>query len=675
MVDPITFPQNPDTQIPPYEFSPESEPLKSNNKVYYRWEVDGLHGVWRALGMEGEPIEEIPDSVTLKTPEILYPPKGAANEDYNARSKNIISKTFIELGGTPKAPKDYSYQKIVWGNDKFVVSSRQNASDSFMYSQQDISLPWKQAGGASDYNFYGLAYSPVENRYLAVNPAGQFRLYFSEESPVSFQRAADALTNGGWTSVCWGDGKWVGVGLNSFFYSTGPLDERNSTKAYRDPTTFSNAGWDSIIYANNRYVAVTSSGPTYNRTDSIMYSDTALSGSWKAVSLTSGYWMDLAYGNNTFVSVSYGGTKRIAYSTNNAKSWTAIKAPGDSGWQSVTYGDDKFVAVARTGTNRVMYSYDGINDWTLVSVPEGSWMSVTYGGGYFCAVSNTDPNRIMYSKDGINWDDSKKNLEVILNGSQTLNHATGDDLGMTIDQTFKMGDKVTSDDSSVTGTLIDDADRFGPKMEITNLVGDWTTANFVYNTETKTSYGPDADTLQFVASIPDTVSGSVTNWGAATWSVSKNSDMSDPMVAQKAIAPGSEQILEPSERGDIVLEPDTQYYATVQYSSGLPISDSEVSERTDFETKPTGARTGDTNIKYYDAQNDKLVSIRDIIGRFGDHPQNIDIKKYGIYELTEQPQYEIEKFVREGNKYKPIIDYGNVSKRLTEELNRLESNQ
>ena len=81
------------------------------------------------------------------------------------------------------------------------------------------------------------------------------------------------------------------------------------------------------------------------------------------------------------------------------------------------------------------------------------------------------------------------------------------------------------------------------------------------------------------------------------------------------------------------------------------------------------------NIQYYDVKNKTTIDTKGIIGRFGDHPQNIDLNKYGIFELTEQPEYEIEKFVREGNKYKPIIDYGTVSKRLTEELERLESSQ
>ena len=144
-------------------------------------------------------------------------------------------------------------------------------------------------------------------------------------------------------------------------------------------------------------------------------------------------------------------------------------------------------------------------------------------------------------------------VKLIINGSQSLDHLTGEDLGMSIDQTFKKGDKVTSDNPATTGTLLEDADKTGPSMELTDVVGDWSVAKFVYNTETKTSYGPDADAVQFIGSTPDTVSGSVTNWGAATWSVSKNSDMSDPMVTQKAIAPGSNQTLDPLERGEIVL--------------------------------------------------------------------------------------------------------------------------
>jgi hypothetical protein len=130
-------------------------------------------------------------------------------------------------------------------------------------------------------------------------------------------------------------------------------------------------------------------------------------------------------------------------------SWTAVAAETNS-WQSVTYGGDKFVAVSSDGTNRVMWSYTGTgvpatqltfaddtglaaidsgdavvqnsggtpvtSAITNVTALSGAWTSqslgdplmtvpsaIAYGVDKFIVVADRSGNYPRWSADGINW--------------------------------------------------------------------------------------------------------------------------------------------------------------------------------------------------------------------------------------------------------------------------------
>jgi len=110
----------------------------------------------------------------------------------------------------------------------------------------------------------------------------------------------------------------------------------------------------------------------------------------------------LQAGNNVTLSES-GSTITFAVDDTVGIIWAARSAAEANKWMDVCYGNGTFVAVAISGTNRVMVSTDGIN-WTAVPVTTGEWEAVAYGNGMFVAVgSDSAGDNIMVSPNGYNW--------------------------------------------------------------------------------------------------------------------------------------------------------------------------------------------------------------------------------------------------------------------------------
>ena len=112
-------------------------------------------------------------------------------------------------------------------------------------------------------------------------------------------------------------------------------------------------------------------------------------------------YYEVAYGNKQFVTVSYSGSKQVAYSGDGIN-WKSTNSATQNGWTSVYYGD-KWVAVSAASSNRAMYSTDGITWTSATNAPLSNWYSVTYGNGRYVAVAFGGPQRVMYSDDGVNW--------------------------------------------------------------------------------------------------------------------------------------------------------------------------------------------------------------------------------------------------------------------------------
>jgi hypothetical protein len=198
-------------------------------------------------------------------------------------------------------------------------------------------------------------------------------------------------TSANWTSVCYGDGKFVAVShySNIAAYSTDGINWTQSALP-------SSEKWESVCYGNGKYVAVANgSNISAYSTDGINWTQSALP--------SSKWWRSVCYGNGKYVAVA-NGSNISAYSTDGIN-WTQSALPLSKNWNSVCYGDGKFVAVVASSSNNIVaYSTDGIN-WTQSTLPiTANLYSVCYGDGKYVAVASNS-NIVAYSTDGINWTD------------------------------------------------------------------------------------------------------------------------------------------------------------------------------------------------------------------------------------------------------------------------------
>lgn len=153
------------------------------------------------------------------------------------------------------------------------------------------------------------------------------------------------------------------------------------------------------------YVAVAVTG-----TNRIMTSTDA--STWTAVAAPEALqWRSVAYGNGTFVALSYDQdpANPYMYSTDLGATWTAASKNGASSLYGarVRFVNNQFVALYDNGTQRVQTSTDGIT-WTSVTTNFNSYApyDITYvSGTYYVVVTdnNISRARILTSTDLTTW--------------------------------------------------------------------------------------------------------------------------------------------------------------------------------------------------------------------------------------------------------------------------------
>jgi len=209
-----------------------------------------------------------------------------------------------------------------------------------------------------------------------------------------------AAANSQWQSAAYGNGIFVAVAPQ--------VTPRVSTSV--DGSTWTGVTlsgplatrlWQSVWFANDRFIVfsnpldLSDTGATMSSTDGI---------NWTPGTVPAGsQWYSVAYGNSTYVAISYSGSNAVMTSTDGV-TWTAGTAYA-SNYRAVTFGNGRFVAVgAGGGGGRVITSTDGIS-WTLQgAAPANDWKSITYGEDLFVAVSaDGAPTQVSTSPDGVTW--------------------------------------------------------------------------------------------------------------------------------------------------------------------------------------------------------------------------------------------------------------------------------
>ena len=170
-----------------------------------------------------------------------------------------------------------------------------------------------------------------------------------------------------------------------------------------------NGGWVDMVYGNNTWVLI-------SRTGNVLYS-VSEGATWlrsELPTLGNGeFYTSIAYANGTFVAV--GTSSKSAYSTNNASSWTEVDQTIDNDeWVHLAAGGNTFVAIAGS-SHAIKYSNDNGASWTEGSIDTSgdstinNWRQVVFGNGRFVAISS-DLRTSAFSFNGITWYNS--NLQV-----------------------------------------------------------------------------------------------------------------------------------------------------------------------------------------------------------------------------------------------------------------------
>ena len=258
-------------------------------------------------------------------------------------------------------------------------------------------------------NFYGIEndvdeflvpYRDLDGKFVAISGGSDNSKYFAYSTDgINWTEGTISDTSRTWTSVCYGNGKFVAITWNSnyFAYSTDGITWTEGT------ISDTSRNWHSVCYGNGKFVAVADS------TNIFAYSTDGMNWTEGTISSTSRDWYSVCYGNGKFITIDRRYKSNIFAYSMDGINWTETMISETSinkSWRVICYGNDKFVAIGQQGY--FAYSTDGIT-WTegTIGSTKRNWQSVCYGNGKFVTVA-TDIRTIKgtyfaYSYDGITW--------------------------------------------------------------------------------------------------------------------------------------------------------------------------------------------------------------------------------------------------------------------------------
>lgn len=241
-----------------------------------------------------------------------------------------------------------------------------------------------------------------------------------------------------WTSVTYGNGRYVAIAANTTTaaYSTDGV----SWSTTELPTS---CYWKKIIYGDKFvavgastgftggaiYVAYSTDGTTWAmktppnssslRSPSVAYGKRISDYEYVLTTVTNGTWWTSSdgitweqAGTNRYsnvINIVCGNNRFIEFQNSNANTgayydagWNVFTLPSSENWNLAVYGSDKFVALPTNSTNQAAYSVDGIT-WTGTTMPiTANWSALGYGSNKFVAFAS-NKNQMAYSSDGITW--------------------------------------------------------------------------------------------------------------------------------------------------------------------------------------------------------------------------------------------------------------------------------
>ena len=305
---------------------------------------------------------------------------------------------------------------LAYGNGKFVALS----SDGYLESTS--------SGGDRSWTAFGslvgisswkaLAYG--SGKFVALSSDGYIATKTDNGNWTTPTQNANLVSHT-WTSLAYGNNKFVAISSNGYISTS--VDGENWSIATPD-NGLDNKNWCVIAYGYNRFIAISSIGySSANVTGAqkgVIYVPSGLIDTYKSNNksnnpndfiqatqnsnlATQSNWRGLAYGNNTFVAVSYGSSSGSYFSTStDGINWSipfVISIIYKE--NAITFGNNIFVCITTDG--KVMRSNDGLG-WNIITgTPLGNydWNGLTYGNGKFVAIGTF--GYVSTSTDGETW--------------------------------------------------------------------------------------------------------------------------------------------------------------------------------------------------------------------------------------------------------------------------------
>lgn len=222
-------------------------------------------------------------------------------------------------------PSTQSWQKIVYGNNRFVI-----VSGTVLCYSTTGGASWATSNvaggvGINTNMIYGGGY------FATINAAST--LMYTSADAITW--ASTSLPSGTWVGIAYGNSTWVIItNSTTCAYSRGTITAPTWTTRTLAATP------SYIAFGNGRFVTITSGSTAVNySTDGI---------TWLTATLPqSQAWNKLIFGKNLFVASVSGSTVSL-YSADGI-TWTASALPVSKNWTGLVTANDKFYLYDNTG--------------------------------------------------------------------------------------------------------------------------------------------------------------------------------------------------------------------------------------------------------------------------------------------------------------------------------------
>jgi len=255
-----------------------------------------------------------------------------------------------------------NWRAIAYGNGKYVAVG-DNGYVTTSTDGVNWTTPIQKQSGISNWSkiVYG------NGKFFAFTNYGYVT---TSVDGITWADPVKSNLSGQMTNVAYGNGKLVALSYGG--RASISTDGKTWTVTY---TSSLNTTYNLIIYANNRFIALCG---TYSicSTDGI---------TWQENKISVGNSTDLAFGNNRYVLVGYGGTDGSVSISNDGITWSKINQSLGFRFLRIIYVRDTFVAIGQifTGTNKYtneLYattSKDGTTWTTLKQINDESGSTIT----------------------------------------------------------------------------------------------------------------------------------------------------------------------------------------------------------------------------------------------------------------------------------------------------------